>query len=139
MDTDQIISYLRPATALTVLLDYDGTLVPIAMEPELAVPDASLMSLLAALSARPRTSLHIVSGRPRDTLQSWFGHLPASLWAEHGFWHRAADDGQWHAAAEIPPGWMRSVSPILSRFTEATPGSHIEPKSASVAWHYRGA
>ncbi len=137
MDTDRIISHLRPAEGLTVLLDYDGTLVPIAMAPELAVPDASLMSLLAALADRPHTSLHIVSGRPRETLQSWFGHLQASLWAEHGFWHRV--DGAWHSAAAIPDGWMRSVAPILTRFTEGTPGSHIEPKSASIAWHYRGA
>lgn len=31
------------------------------------------------------------------------------------------------------------VLPLLQQFTASTPGSRIEAKSASVAWHYRGA
>jgi trehalose 6-phosphate synthase/phosphatase len=39
----------------------------------------------------------------------------------------------------VPFDWLRKVEPILQQFTQATPGSEIETKSASVAWHYRGA
>jgi trehalose 6-phosphate synthase/phosphatase len=34
---------------------------------------------------------------------------------------------------------MNRLRPILEQFTASTPGSQIEEKTASVAWHYRGA
>ena len=128
---------LAAASGLALLLDYDGTLVPIAQAPDLAVPDAELMSLLIALAERPRTSVHLVSGRPCDTLERWFGTLPVSLWAEHGIFHREGPDGSWQATAPIPADWMGRVLPILEQFTANTPGSLIEKKRASIAWHYR--
>jgi trehalose 6-phosphate synthase/phosphatase len=124
---------------LTLLLDYDGTLVPIAPRPELAAPDNDLLELLAALSTRPGTALHIVSGRRREDIDTWFGELAASLWAEHGFWHRPRPPGRWQAAAPVPEDALRAVRPLFERLTAITPGSFIEEKTASLAWHYRGA
>jgi trehalose 6-phosphate synthase/phosphatase len=123
----------------TLLLDYDGTLVPIAPRPELAGPDDDLLELLTALSTRPETNLHIVSGRRREDIELWFGTLAASLWAEHGFWHRPTPPGGWQAAAPVPFEALRVVRPFFERLTAATPGSFIEEKTASLAWHYRGA
>jgi trehalose 6-phosphate synthase/phosphatase len=37
------------------------------------------------------------------------------------------------------PDWIDRLRPILDQFTASTPGSHLEIKSASVAWHYRRA
>jgi trehalose 6-phosphate synthase/phosphatase len=127
----------RRAPWLTILLDYDGTLVPIAQAPELAAPDPQLLSLLGALSKRPGTDVHLVSGRLRETLEGWFGKLPISLWAEHGFWHRPSAGSAWEATATQQTDWLAKVYPILEHFTASTPGSLIEKKSASVAWHYR--
>jgi trehalose 6-phosphate synthase/phosphatase len=124
---------------LTLLLDYDGTLVPIAARPELAAPDDDLLELLAALSTRPGTDLHIVSGRRREDIEVWFGALAASLWAEHGFWYRPRPPGLWQAAAPLPADALRIVRPFFERLTAATPGSFIEEKTAALAWHYRGA
>jgi trehalose 6-phosphate synthase/phosphatase len=124
---------------LTLLLDYDGTLVPIAARPELAAPDDDLLELLAALSTRPGTDLHIVSGRRREDIDLWFGTLAASLWAEHGFWYRPRPPGRWQAAAPVPGDALRIVRPFFERLTAATPGSFIEEKTASLAWHYRSA
>ena len=131
------VARLRDVERLVLLLDYDGTLVPIEKTPELAVPDASLLSLLAALSARPGTSVHIVSGRTREFLERWLGDLPITLWAEHGFWNRHSPASPWEPAMMVPDDWMDRVTPILEQFTAATPGSLIERKTASVAWHYR--
>jgi trehalose 6-phosphate synthase/phosphatase len=39
----------------------------------------------------------------------------------------------------VKPDWMRRVKPILDQFVTSTPGSHVEVKSASLAWHYRTA
>src|SRR5262249_20855323 len=59
-----------------LFLDYDGTLVPFAARPERAPPDRELLSLLQRLCERPGTEVHLVSGRPREFLERWFGHLP---------------------------------------------------------------
>jgi trehalose 6-phosphate synthase/phosphatase len=133
----ELAAMLRDAPRLLLLLDYDGTLVPLAQAPDLAVPDAELVDLLAALAARPRFAVHLVSGRSRDVLDSWFGRLPVTLWAEHGSYHRAAPGGCWIAELTVPEDCIRRVYPVLEQFTVNTPGSLIEKKSASVAWHYR--
>ena len=125
------------APLLHVLLGYDGTLVPIADAPELAIPDDELLELLGTLSRGPGVAVHIVSSRPREWLQRWFGHLAISLWAENGLWRRAADATRWLQTAPVPAGWMRRIYPILEQFAASTPGAGIEVKTASIAWHYR--
>ena len=121
-----------------LLLDYDGTLVPFARSPGLAAPDEELLWLLDALATSPGLSVDIVSGRPKETLEAWLGHLPVALWAEHGFWHRGRTRSSWEPAAHVSHEWIGRVRPILEQFTTSTPGSHIEEKTASIAWHYRG-
>lgn len=129
----------RRTQRLRLLLDYDGTLVGFARAPELAAPDQELVALLTALAASPGIELELVSGRLRSTLESWFGHLSVSLWAEHGFWHRPANSQRWHAAAHVASTWIDRVKPIFDHFAARTPGAHVETKSASIAWHFRRA
>jgi trehalose 6-phosphate synthase/phosphatase len=124
---------------MRLLIDYDGTLVPIARAPELAAPDQDVLALLADLASSPGLELDLVSGRLRSTLDAWFGHLPVSLWAEHGFWQRPAATQQWRAAADLAPAGLERIMPILEQFAASTPGSHVETKSASIAWHFRRA
>jgi trehalose 6-phosphate synthase/phosphatase len=133
------LSEARGSRRVRLLLDYDGTLVPLARSPELAAPDAELLTLLDAVAAVPGFEVDIVSGRPRQTLTAWFDRLMLSLWAEHGFWHRPRGSETWQPAARVPADWMKRLRPILEQFTASTPGSHIEEKCASVAWHYRRA
>ena len=123
--------------ALLLLLDYDGTLVPFAATPDLARPDPGLVSLLGAVAARPDTEVHVVSGRAREALEHWLGHLPVWLHAEHGFWSRAPDSKEWVPAAEPGGSWREPVLAILRDITARTPGSLIETKAAAIAWHYR--
>jgi trehalose 6-phosphate synthase/phosphatase len=129
----------RAAGQLRLLLDYDGTLVPLARSPELAAPDDELLAILTELSACPDFDVEIVSGRPTASLEQWLGHLPIPLWAEHGFWRRLPGQTAWQPIAQIDPKWSARVLPILQRFTSSTPGSRLEVKSASLAWHFRGA
>src|SRR5258705_7825762 len=79
-----MIQQYHAATRRTLLLDYDGTLVPFATEPKLAQPDAELIETLAALGSDPANEVTIVSGRPRRTLEEWFRGLPIPLIAAHG-------------------------------------------------------
>jgi trehalose 6-phosphate synthase/phosphatase len=127
----------RRTMKLRLLLDYDGTLVPLARSPELAAPDEGLLWLLRRLAASPGIQIDIVSGRSRETLQQWLGHLPVSLWAEHGFWHRSRPNAGWQAAVTVASDWIARVIPMLEQFAASTPGSLVEVKSASIDWHYR--
>jgi trehalose 6-phosphate synthase/phosphatase len=128
---------LRGASRLTMLLDYDGTLVPFSPVPDLAGPDDELIELLRVLASASTRTVHIVSGRGHATLERWFGDLPVSLWAEHGLWHRSHRSAEWETNANAATGWLQQARPILEWFTVRTPGSLIETKATALAWHYR--
>jgi trehalose 6-phosphate synthase/phosphatase len=128
---------LREADELLALLDYDGTLVPYTPTPELARPDAALIEILSGLAARPRTDVHVVSGRGREALENWLGALPITLHAEHGFWTRRPDGSDWTPIGDVAMGWREPALAILKDITARTPGSLIEVKSVALAWHYR--
>lgn len=126
------------ATQRTLLLDYDGTLVPFVGDPKLAQPDAEVMELLVSLSADPANEVVIVSGRTRAELEEWFGRLPVSLVAEHGVWLRPKG-AAWHMLKTINTDWKSKVRPILQLHMDRLPGALLEEKEFSLAWHYRRA
>jgi trehalose 6-phosphate synthase/phosphatase len=136
---ETLAARLRAAPTLLLLLDYDGTLVPFTWTPELARPDDELIALLRDLAARPRTEVHIVSGRPRESLESWLGALPIGLHAEHGLSSRAPTAAVWLSRTPSPQAWRRAVLDLFRAFAARTPGALVEETSAGVAWHYRAA
>jgi trehalose 6-phosphate synthase/phosphatase len=120
-----------------VFFDYDGTLVAHVARPEAAQPDPELLQLLGALGGRKGTEVHLVSGRPREFLDRCFGHLPIGLHAEHGQSSRAPGGGGWTSSVQQTPDWRERVVALLDRVAAHVPGSFVETKAASVAWHYR--
>jgi len=136
---DEVVARVQRASSIVLILDYDGTLVPLALLPELAPPDADLLALLGQLAALPHVRLHIVSGRRREELESWLGALPVGLHAEHGFWSRAVETRAWAALAPAHDGWKTTLRPIFEEATRHTAGSFVEEKTAALAWHYRAA
>jgi trehalose 6-phosphate synthase/phosphatase len=136
----EALGRMRAASSLAVLLDYDGTLVPIAATPDEAKPDGELLNLIHAVANRPRTSVQIVSGRARQEIETWFGKLPIALSAEHGIWFRADPAARWECTIDLASfDWLAEVRAIFEEFTSATPGAFIEEKATSIAWHYRRA
>jgi trehalose 6-phosphate synthase/phosphatase len=134
---EELLKKAGEARRLALLLDYDGTLVPFADTPDRATPDPELLDLLAQLSARRNTIVHVVSGRTRDSIERWLGKLPIGLHAEHGFWSRKDPKSEWMPWRDPNVSWKARLLPVLQRFTRNTPGSFIEVKTASLAWHYR--
>jgi trehalose 6-phosphate synthase/phosphatase len=133
----EVAARLKEARQRVLLLDYDGTLVGHAPRPELAGPDPELKALLERLAALPGTHVHIVSGRMKETLEEWLGALPVSLHAEHGLWSRSGPGAPWRMLEGVQPEWKELARPLLERFTSRVPGSFVEEKTASLAWHYR--
>lgn len=135
--TDGILARIRDAQRLVLLLDYDGTLVGFEPRPEQAMPDEELMQLLASLTRSSRTEVHLVSGRKREDMERWFGQLPVGLVAEHGLWMRPDRGAAWQCADLPSPQWMDVVSPLMDAAVGRLPGSHVERKTASLAFHWR--
>jgi trehalose 6-phosphate synthase/phosphatase len=133
-----MVQRYRSASRRALLLDYDGTLVPFATEPKLAQPDAELIESLTVLGSDPANQVTIISGRPRQTLESWFGQLPISLIAEHGVWLRYKHSA-WRMLKTMTADWKDRVRPILQLYVDRLPGAILEEKEFSLAWHHRRA
>lgn len=131
-------SYGKAARSL-FLLDYDGSLMPFQRTPLLAKPSAELLDILDALSANARNIVYIISGRSRQSLEDWLGHLPIGLVAEHGARVRH-HGGEWETEiTDQDKGWMPEIEKVMNTYVGKCPGSFIEQKDFSLAWHYRNA
>ncbi len=133
----KVASLVRDASLPLILLDYDGTLRPHTTLPEQAVPTTEIRGLLGDLARFG--VVYVVSGRPAATLEAWLGNLPIGLVCEHGLAirHRGQD---WQREADLDTAALDTlVAPIFADFHRRTPGSKVERKEASMAWHYRAA
>ncbi|WP_438433830.1 bifunctional alpha,alpha-trehalose-phosphate synthase (UDP-forming)/trehalose-phosphatase [Gorillibacterium sp. sgz500922] len=135
-DFPAIQTAYRQAGKRLLLLDYDGTLVGLKSVPGLAKPDAELKKLLTALRDDPRNTVVIVTGRDRPVIEQWLGELDLPIVASHGLWLRKPG-GDWQSAIKVDKEWMEPVRHILEMYTDRMPGSLIEEKEYSLAWHYR--
>lgn len=121
-----------------LFLDYDGTLVGFKNNPQDARPDKDLINLLDALNNQNDTDIVIVSGRDRETFQNWFGDKPYNLITDHGVWLKEKKE-DWHMLERLKTDWMENILPVMEAFVDRTPGTFIEKKKYSLAWHYRKA
>lgn len=135
-EQSELESRFRTCVNKLLLLDYDGTLVPFAGRPEEASPSLELLDLLSRLSFLKGLDLAIISGRDKITLEKWLGKLKASLIAEHGVWIRHPD-GSWETIRKLNQDWKSSIRAVLQNYSDLLPGSIIEEKDYSMAWHYR--
>lgn len=119
-----------------LLIDYDGTLVPFARHPAEATPGATVLNLLEKLSTDTRNQVTIISGRDRTILTKWFGHLAINLVAEHGAAIRLRGR-DWIVEKHLDQNWKTNIRPTLEIFERRSPGSFIEEKNHTLAWHYR--
>lgn len=131
-----MIKQYQLAEKRLILLDYDGTLVGFSPLPQQARPDRSLKEMLAALAANPRNTLAIVSGRDRNTLEEWLGDVPVHLVASHGLWVKKHEQ-HWEMIVSLDNQWKPAVLEVMQMYSDRMPGSFIEEKDYSVAFHYR--
>lgn len=132
---EQFIKDFKSKKEKLLILDYDGTLVGFENNPLDAKPSNDLYDLLDQLQAEKNTTVAIISGRDKDTFDSWFGNKNYNLISDHGVWWFS--DKKWTALERVKIDWMENIMPILETFVDRTPGTFIETKKYSLAWHYR--
>ncbi len=130
-----LIKEYRDAQKRLLIFDYDGTLMAFHENPKAVVPDRELIRILEHLSSSNENKVIISSGRDRHTLDKWLGELDIDMAAEHGVWRK--HQKQWRKASGLLDHWKGEVRTVLEYLVERTPGSFIEEKEYSVAWHYR--
>lgn len=137
-DSSLIENAYRFAGERAIFLDYDGTLVGFKSVPEQAKPDMDLCQLLQNLVNDPRNTVAIISGRDKNFLDTWFGQFNLYLIAAHGLWIRKPH-GEWEMTVSLGLNndWKGSIRKLLELYTDRVPGSFIEEKDFSLAWHYR--
>lgn len=124
------------ASKRLLLLDYDGTLREFELQPDMAVPTPEIKDLLTGLGSLEGTRVVLISGRPRQVMELWFGGLPVCLVAEHGFYYKLRG-GKWQAALDLDESWKPAVREVFERYSAQVPLSTIEEKGSALAWHYR--
>ncbi|AKQ47734.1 trehalose-6-phosphate synthase [Rufibacter radiotolerans] len=135
-ESTQLAENFKKANQRMLFLDYDGTLTSFKKDPTHAFPDEELLEILRCLAQDPKNRLVIVSGRDRNTLHKWLGHLPVDFIAEHGVWLKK-HEGEWEMLQHLSDAWKTEVRPIMELHVSRTPGSFIEEKDFSLVWHYR--
>lgn len=134
--TNTLMEQYRSASNRILFLDYDGTLAGFKNDPQKASPDQELVDLLDAIYAQKRTDTFIISGRDKETLGRWFDGKKYNMIVEHGVW--ISEEGrEFQLLENVKNDWMPKIRPILESFVDRTPGSFIEDKNYSLAWHYR--
>lgn len=119
-----------------LFLDYDGTLVGFHKDPQKASPDEELYTLLDKLHQQENTTLFLISGRDKQTFTQWFVPKGYNMIVEHGVWISRGGE-EFKLLEKVKGDWMEKIKPVLESFVDRTPGSFIEEKNYSMAWHYR--
>ena len=131
----QISELYKKGRKRLIILDYDGTLVPLVKTPELAIPEKPLIKTLKSLAADKRNTVVISSGRDSVFLDKWFSNLDLDLAAEHGAFYKA--NGKWEENSPVKFPTDDEVLNIIQQIIDKTPGSRMEIKKTTMVWHYR--
>jgi trehalose 6-phosphate phosphatase len=124
---------ITPDTAL--FLDFDGTLVELASQPESVLVPEGLSETLAALSGQLHGALALVSGRGLLDLDGFLAPLRLPAAGEHGAQRRRAD-GELFSASAVD---LNRVVEAAEGLVQAHPGLRLERKSLALSLHYRHA
>ncbi|MGB5556201.1 MAG: bifunctional alpha,alpha-trehalose-phosphate synthase (UDP-forming)/trehalose-phosphatase [Flavobacteriaceae bacterium] len=133
---NSVLERYKKAKKRLLFLDYDGTLAGFHVDPQKAGPDEELYDFLDALQKQEGTTLFLISGRDKDTFTRWFLPKKYNMIVEHGVWI-SREGEEFKLLENVKNDWMEKIRPVLESFVDRTPGSFIEEKNYSLAWHYR--
>ena len=115
------------------ILDYDGTLAPIAATPEAARPHPEAVPLLLALAHRH--PVFLVTGRRLWDLEKLLPVRGLPAYGVHGMEHGVLFGRVESLVPETALAWLEHVREGLPQL----PGLRVEDKGTAIALHYRGA
>ncbi len=132
---EEIKNEVKKKRGLTkMFLDYDGTLVDLTSQPELAIPDKKLLNLLDWL--KREITLYLVTGRDLEGLTSLVGK-GFNIIAMHGAEFISESGNKW--SVDNFEDYQRRTSELSLKYSyleEDFPGLRIIDKKGNLQFHY---
>ncbi|CAM9338518.1 unnamed protein product [Chrysoparadoxa australica] len=120
-----------------MIFSLEGVLSKATAMPELVTVPEEVVESLKILAEDPYNMVVIKSPRGRETLEHVLGDTNCVLAAEHGAFIRWGSGAKWEVRLPgIDMSWAEDIEPLLQYYAERTPGSIIEQRECSYAWHY---
>lgn len=127
------VDILCPSCAL--FLDFDGSLVDLAPQPEAVIVPSGLIATLGAIHRYLGGALALISGRPIEQIDGFLRPLQLPVAGVHGTERRSAD-GTVTLLSTHP---LQEVEDAAHALAALHPALRVENKRGSVALHYRQA
>lgn len=139
-DWDKLGGVLSSGKEKLLLLDFDGTLLPIARSPDAVFLSPDTRNVLETLSRTPRLHLAIVSGRPLKELRAYLKLEKVFYVANHGLEMKGI--GLSLPASAKKARKLRRLIFLLARkfesvFLHNCEGVWVEDKNFTLSLHYR--
>jgi len=122
-----------PSCAL--FLDFDGTLVDLAPEPEAVVVPSGIVGTLGSLNSYLHGALAVISGRPIEQIDDFLRPLRLPVAGVHGA-ERRDSEGEMTLLSTHP---LERVQKAAMELVCLHPRLRVETKRGSLALHYRQA
>jgi trehalose 6-phosphate phosphatase len=127
------VDILHPSCAL--FLDFDGTLVDLAPQPEAVLVPSALVGTLAFLHDYLGGALALISGRPIEQIDAFLKPLQLPIAGVHGT-ERRGSSGDLTLLSTHP---LEQVEQAARSLAARHPRLRVESKRGSLALHYRQA
>ncbi len=133
----EALSQLAQTPQLLVATDYDGTVAPLVDDPMKAVPDRDTSVAMRSLATLDQTHVGVISSRSLRDLAA-LSRLPAEIHLVGS--HGSEFDVDFALQMDSETMARRGViGERLAEIAQRYPGSSLEQKPASVAFHTRNA
>lgn len=135
---DRLALQLRAAGHVLLFSDFDGTLVPLRLQPSECRLNPFLADTLVAMAQTDRVGVAIISGRSLSDLRMRIAELPGvGLAGNHGL------EIEWRGRTFREPAAVRIASELseivagISTALKHVPGAWIEDKGLTASVHHR--
>jgi trehalose 6-phosphate synthase/phosphatase len=133
-----LTKYIGHKATLALLLDYDGTLSPIAKHPDLAILPPETKKVLERLANRSDVFIAIVSGRSVDNVKKMVGIEGITYAGNHGLDIHHSDGSKFtHPLPESQS--VEKVQELKEALEKEVcrDGAWVEDKGQALTFHYR--
>ena len=136
-DQEMFFEQLAAAPSRMLLLDYDGTIAPFAVDRNRAIPYPSVAELLDCIGSTCKTRVVLISGRSARQVPPLLGLNPhPEILGTHGF-ERLYPDGRYETGLVLEAA--KQALDVAEWSLEGEGLAHtVERKVGAVAVHWRG-